>query len=157
MRSLPFRVAMLLAVTAVRLPAQEYGPQPDAATRAELLSLREAAWRTWFANDREGFTRIVPDELVAMGWDGGPWTDRGQTVAQMTDFAKSGQRLQSLEFPRTVIQRYGDVAILYTTFQLVLVDGTGTSQAIAGRGTEVFVRRDGRWIHTGWHLDRVGS
>lgn len=25
------------------------------------------------------------------------------------------------------------------------------------RGTEIFVRRNGRWAHTGWHLDTVGS
>jgi len=23
----------------------------------------------------------------------------------------------------------------------------------AGRGTEVFVRRNGRWVDVGWHLD----
>jgi len=159
MRSLSrsFGVAFLFAVTAARLSAQEYGPQPDATTRTELLTLREAAWRTWFANDPAGFTRIVPGELVAMGWDGGPWTDRAQNVRQMAEFATSGQRLESLAFPLTVFQRYGDVVILYSTFQLVLVDGANAQQAISGRGTEVFVRRDGHWIHTGWHLDRVGS
>jgi hypothetical protein len=23
--------------------------------------------------------------------------------------------------------------------------------------TEIFVRRNGRWIHTGWHLDTVAN
>lgn len=150
-------VALLCSVATSSLPAQEYGPQPDTATRTELLTLREAAWRTWFSNDRAAFTRIVPDELIALGWDGGPWADREGTLAQMDGFAKSGQRLTALEFPRTVFQRYGDVVILYSTFRLVLSDSSGTSRETTGRGTEVFVRRKGRWVHTGWHLDTVGE
>jgi hypothetical protein len=157
MQRIGIGVAMLLSVAGSALRAQEYGPQPDSTTRAQLLTLREAAWRTWFANDHAGFQRIVPDELIALGWGGGPWEDRKQTLAQMSDFATSGQRLTSLEFPRTVFQRYGDVVILYTTFRVVLVNPAGATQETTGRGTEVFVRRNGRWIHTGWHLDTVGD
>jgi hypothetical protein len=39
----------------------------------------------------------------------------------------------------------------------VLADRAGQEQETTGRGTEVFVRRHGRWVHTGWHLDAVGS
>ncbi len=144
-----------LLTTPALLSAQEYGPQPDAATRTELLALREAAWRTWFANDKAGFERIVPAELVALSWGGGAWEDREQTEGQMAEFAKRGMRLTSLEFPRTVFQRYGDVVILYSTFRLVLTDPAGTEQETTGRGTEIFVRRRGKWIHTGWHLDQI--
>lgn len=157
MRTVGIGVALLLAVAASPLPAQQYGPQPDSATRGEILALREAAWRTWFNNDQAGFQRIVPDELIAIGWGGGPWSDRAQNLAQMSEFAKSGQRLQSLEFPRDVFQAYGDAVILYSTFRLVLVDGAGATEETSGRGTEIFVRRNGRWIHTGWHLDAVGD
>jgi Domain of unknown function (DUF4440) len=139
------------------LQAEEYGPQPDAATRAEVLKLREAAWRTWFNNDQTGFQRVVPDELVAMGWAGGSWDDRAQTLRQMAEFSGSGQTIRSLEFPRNVFQQYGDVVILYTRFRLVLADPAGKAEEIAGRGTEVFVRRNGRWVHTGWHLDAVAD
>ena len=52
--------------------AQPALPEPDAATQATILALREQAWRSWFSNDREGFLRVVPDELVALGWGGGP-------------------------------------------------------------------------------------
>jgi len=150
-------LALTLVSPAVPLAAQDPGPQPDAATQAELLALREAAWRTWFSNDRAGFERIVPAELVALNWGGGPWEDRQRTETQMAAFAEGGQRLTALEFPRTVFQRYGDVAILYSTFRLVLTDRAGAEQETTGRGTEVFVRRGGRWIHTGWHLDLVGD
>ena len=157
MRTLGIALALAASVGASPILAQEYGPQPDAATQREILAIREAVWRAWFANDRTAFQRIVPAELVALGWDGGPWDDRARSLAQMGEFAKSGRTIASLEFPRNVWQRYGDVVILYTSFRLVLTDRAGASQPVAGRGTEVFVRRDGRWIHTGWHLDTVGS
>jgi Domain of unknown function (DUF4440) len=157
MRTLGIALAVGLSAAVSSLPAQEFGPQPDAATRAELLVLREAAWRTWFSNDSAAFQRIVPDELVALGWDGGAWDDRAQAVANMAEFAKGKLTLQSLAFPRNVFQHYGDVVILYSSFRLVLLDAAGALRETTGRGTEVFVRRHGRWIHTGWHLDTVGT
>jgi len=147
----------MLATVASPLAAQVYGPQPDTATQREILALRETAWRSWFANDRAAFQRVVPDELVALGWGGGPWEDRTQTLAQMEEFAKSGNTLATLEFPRTVFQRYGDVVILYTSFRVVVKNAAGNLQETSGRGTEVFVHRGGRWVHTGWHLDTVGD
>jgi hypothetical protein len=75
----------------------------------------------------------------------------------MEEFATSGQTLKTLEFPRNVFQQYGDVVILYTSFRLVLVDRDGKEAETTGRGTEIFVRRNGRWIHTGWHLDEVAG
>ena len=155
MRTAGIALALLLSGSTSPLLAQEYGPEPDAVTRAEILQVREAAWRTWFANDQAGFQRVVPAELVAMGWGGGPWEDRQQTLAQMGEFARGGWTLDSLAFPKNVFQQYGEVVILYTAFRLVLRDGAGNREDTAGRGTEVFVRRGGRWIHTGWHLDTV--
>lgn len=150
-------LSLMLAMLASPLAAQAYGPQPDTATQREILALRETAWRSWFGNDRAAFQQVVPDELVALGWGGGPWEDRAQTLAQMEEFAKSGSTLITLEFPRTVFQRYGDVVILYTSFRVVLRDAAGNLQETAGRGTEVFVHRGGRWVHTGWHLDTVSN
>ena len=157
MRPPGIALAVFISVGPAPIAAQQFGPEPDAATQRELLALRESAWRTWFANDRAGFERIVPEELVAMGWDGGPWDDRAGTVSQMEEFARSGRKLTTLEFPRNVFQRYGDVVILYTSFRIVLSDAAGQPNENTGRGTEVFVRRHGRWIHTGWHLDTVGG
>lgn len=150
-------VALVLSFAAGSpLTGQDYGPQPDAAAKREILAVRETAWRSWFANDTAGFKRIVP-ELVALGWDGGEWEDRAQAMAAMGEFAKTGMTLSQLEFPRNVFQMYGDVVILYTTFRLVLKNPAGQTEETTGRGTEIFVRRSGRWVHTGWHLDKVGT
>ncbi len=148
-------VCILLPALTGPASAEQFGPEPDAATRSEILALRERAWRTWFSNDQAGFQRVVPAELVAMGWNGGPWDDRAATLRRMAEFAKGGQTVSTLEFPRNVFPQYGDVVILYTRFRLVLEAADGALSETSGRGTEIFVRRDGKWIHTGWHLDAI--
>ena len=154
---------VLLAATLVltSLPMQRataqgpYGPAPSAATQQEILALRERAWRTWFSNDSAGFKQVVPAELLAIGWDGGPWQDRAETIKGMADFAKSGLALQELHFLKNAWQQYGDVIILYSSFHVGLRGPKGEKQDTYGRGTEIFVKRNGKWIHTGWHLDNV--
>jgi hypothetical protein len=155
MRMLAVTLALCMTTSIRAVTAQQFGPEPDDATRRELLQLRDAVWRAWFGNDRDAFQRIVPAELVALSWTGGAWHDRRSTMEAMATFAEGGQTIRTLEFPRNVFQRYGDVVILYTTFRIVLADRDGKESATSGRGTEIFVRRGGRWIHTGWHLDAI--
>jgi ketosteroid isomerase-like protein len=147
----------LLTILSGPVLAQNYGPQPNSATRTEILALRDSAWRTWFSNDVQGFSKVVPEELVALGWSGGAWADRALTLKQMQDFAGTGRKIKALEFPENVFQQYGDVVILYTRFRITLSATDSDDQIITGRGTEVFVRRHKRWIHTGWHLDTVSE
>lgn len=150
-------LSLLVTILAAPLAAQQYGPQPNAEAQREILAVRESAWRSWFANDRAAFEKAVPAELVALGWGGGPWDDRAGTLVQMGEFSGGGGTLTVLEFPRNVFQQYGDVVILYTRFRVVITDRAGTAQETTGRGTEIFVHRQGRWVHTGWHLDTVGD
>jgi len=55
-------------------------------------------------------------------------------------------------FPETQAQRFGDVVVLYGRFEVVFQSG-GAERTRRGRLTEIFVRRDGKWLHLGWHLD----
>jgi ketosteroid isomerase-like protein len=137
--------------------AQRFGPEPSAAIKREILRLREAAWRTFYANDQDGFKRVVPRELIAMGWSGGTWNDRAEILAAMAERAKSGETIETLEFPRNEFQAYGDVVILYTAFRLVTKAANGSLHETKGRGTEVFVRHAGSWAHTAWHLDTIAN
>jgi ketosteroid isomerase-like protein len=52
----------------------------------------------------------------------------------------------------THAQRFGDTVILYGSYDATFVSG-GTEKRMRGRLTEVFVKRDGKWVHPGWHLD----
>lgn len=152
--------AVLSAALTAALPCEaqgrpQYGPAGDARTRAELLRLREAAWRSWFAGDSAGFRRVVPEELIAIDAAGSAWSDREGQIEASRAFATGGGTLRSLSFPRNEFQVYGDVAILYSSYEVVHSVGDAT-RSRKGRATEVFVKRRGRWIHTGWHVDQSG-
>jgi hypothetical protein len=126
----------------------------DAATiEPEVLKVREAAWRAWFAGDTAALEKMLPPEFIGISMEG-PLTPLPRTLAESRGFREGGGRLVSLEFPETQAQRYGDVVVLYGRYAVKLTSGA-SEQSISGRLTEVFVRRDGRWIHPGWHLDTV--
>jgi ketosteroid isomerase-like protein len=122
------------------------------AEKAELLETRESVWRAWYANDRARLERLLPEEAVAINPNDPNWADRKGIFEGAQQFAGGGGKLLRLEFPRTEIQAYGDIAILYTTF-LVEVEVAGKPAVQSGRGTELFVRRNGTWVNSGWHLD----
>jgi hypothetical protein len=124
----------------------------DAKSKTELLATRELAWRAWFGGDRAALEAMLPPEFIGIGWGEGPWSDRAASLAGSEEFARGGGKLTRLEFPRTEIQVYGDVAFVYSTY---LVEFTSEGQPVVqeGRATEVFVRRRGKWLHPGWHLD----
>jgi hypothetical protein len=46
--------------------------------------------------------------------------------------------------------------IIYTTYEMDLNTG-GKTTTERGIATEVFVRRDGEWINTGWQLAKTGK
>lgn len=121
--------------------------------REGLLAAREAVWRAWFENDREKLEAALPEETLAINADAEEWAGREEELAAAKVFQDGGARLVRLEFPRTEIQRYGDVAVLYTTYEFEVEDAAGKRQVHSGRGTEVFVNRAGRWVNPGWHLD----
>ncbi|HEY7509142.1 MAG TPA: nuclear transport factor 2 family protein [Vicinamibacteria bacterium] len=123
----------------------------SASERQELLAAREGVWRAYFAGDVGRLEAVLPEEALAINAGEQPWPGRDAVLAAARAFAREGKLLR-LEFPRTEIRAYGDVAVLFTTYAYEVETG-GQRQTQAGRGTEVFVRRDGRWVNPGWHLD----
>ena len=123
------------------------------ALRQEILKAREAVWRAWFNYDRKELEIVIPEETVAINSGDGPWEDRAAVIEGSRKFHESGGKLVRLEYPRTEIRLYGDVAILYTTWLTETQTPDGKRDLSSGRGTEIFVRRNGRWINPGWHLD----
>lgn len=117
-----------------------------------LLESRERVWRAYFANDRPALEKLLPEELIAIDPGAGQWSNRDEIFKGAERFANSGNKLTNIEFPRTEIQSYGNVAQVYSTYALEF-QGTGGTRRESGRATETFVFRNGQWVNVGWHLD----
>ena len=122
----------------------------------EVLAAREAAWRAYFAGDVNALGGLLPQEFIGIGMNDGPFADRAKTLEGARAFREAGGRLVRLAFPETQAQRFGDVVVLYGRFEAV-IQSDGMERTLRGRLTELFVRRDGKWVHPGWHLDLTGE
>jgi hypothetical protein len=130
--------------------ASELRPLGD-AERKELLAAREAVWRAWFAGDTQRLTALLPPELITIDSQSEKFGTLPTNLEQSRQFASGGGRLTRLAFPTTELQAYGGTVILYTTYDMDLLVG-GKTRTERGAATEVFVRRNGKWINTGWQL-----
>lgn len=121
----------------------------DPATRAELLAARDAIWRAWFGNDTVQLERMLPEAAAAGA--GRAWKDRRAILEGAKRFAAGGGKLVNIDFSDTEISLFGDVAVVRSVYRYEVETG-GQRSASTGRATEVFVRRDGRWLNPLWHL-----
>jgi hypothetical protein len=119
------------------------------AARKSILAAREAVWRAWYGGNTAALKEMLPPELVTMASSG--WAERDGIIAASERFAKQGGKLTRLDFPRTEIQAYGNTVIIYTSYELDVVEG-GKTRNERGKATEIFVRRNGKWLNTGWQL-----
>ena len=118
----------------------------------ELLRVREAVWRAWFAGDTKTLEKLVPPETIVMSGGEEKWKNQADVLRSSAEFHAKGGKLVQLEFPRTQVQHFGDVAIVWSTYVLETeVDGKRSSSS--GRATEIFVRRHGLWTNPGWHTE----
>lgn len=136
-----------------RLSAMQQLPPP---MKKLLLDSREKVWRAYFANDHSVLEKLLPEELIAIDPGTGDWSNRDAIMKGAERFANSGNKLTNIEFPRTEIQAYGNVAQIYSTYALEFQGASGTRRE-SGRATETFVFRNGQWLNVGWHLDAQGS
>ncbi len=125
---------------------------PSDAQRQQLLAVRDSVWYAYYANDQVRMRALIPENLVAINPGDTAWQSQAELLADATRFAEHGGRLVSLTFPRTAVQVFGPVAVLYSRYVLrFIVDGA--QRSLSGRATEVFVLDHGRWRNPGWHLD----
>ncbi len=117
-----------------------------------LLKVREAVWRSWFANDAKTLRELVPPETIVISAGEKQWKHQAAVLQSAADFHAQGGKLIRLEFPRTEVQQFGEVAILYSEYRLE-TEMHGKHSVSAGRATEIFVRHNGQWTNPGWHTD----
>jgi len=138
-------VLCFASLCATNLAAQQSGDE-------ELLQARETVWRAWFAGDIRTLEKLVPAETIVMSGGETEWKHRADVLRSSSEFHAKGGKLTRLEFPRTEVQHFGDVAIVWSTYIVETEVGEKRSTG-SSRITEVFVRRDGQWTNPGWHSD----
>jgi SnoaL-like domain len=94
----------------------------------------------------------VPPGTIVISAGEPQWKHQAEVLQSAVDFQAQGGKLIRLEFPRTEIQRFGEVAILYSAY-IVETEMKGKHSVSSGRATEVFVLHDGHWTNPGWHTD----
>jgi len=118
----------------------------------ELLRTRETVWRAWFAGDITTLEQLVPPETIVMSGGEKEWKHQSDVLQSSSEFHSKGGRLVRLEFPRTEVQHFGDVAIIWSSY-VVETEVGGKRSSGSSRVTEIFVKQHGRWINPGWHTD----
>jgi ketosteroid isomerase-like protein len=150
-RALILIFILSFAALAARTSSQSSSAPAD---REQLLEVREAVWRAWFAGDRATLERLVPPETIAISASEEHWETQKEIIQGAVDFHNAGGKLIRLEFPRTEVQQFGDVAMTYSQYVLE-TESNGKRKTSSGRATEIFVRREGQWVNPGWHTDSV--
>src|SRR5436190_2047853 len=84
--------------------------------QAEVLKVREAVWRAWFANDTKTLQELVPADTIVISGGEKKWKNQEQVFQSAADFQSGGGKLIRLEFPRTEIQQFGNVAIIWSSY-----------------------------------------
>ena len=149
MAQLSLIVASLAAlVSGVVAPAVAQQPAPGDST---LFAAREAVWRDYFAASPD-LKATLPDDFVALQAGDSSWDGKARILARAEASVRSGTRLSSLRFPRNVVQRHGNVAVIHSRYEAVL-EREGKPMTMKGQITEVFVWDGKRWLHPSWHMD----
>ncbi len=130
--------------------------QAENKNDAELLKVRRSVWVAWFAGDQEALKRLVPEDTVTISSGDPKWKHQSEVLKSAADFRAAGGKLISLDFPKTEIQHFGDVAIVWSNYALEFqMEGKRTK--LSGRVTEILVKRNGQWTNPGWHTDAEDS
>jgi ketosteroid isomerase-like protein len=149
MRRLPKIMTVVALLVAVGAGSRFASARDE---RTELLNARESVWRAWFANDTKSLEQLVPADTIVISSGEEKWKNQADILQSAAQFQASGGKLVRLEFPRTEVQRFGDVAVTYSQYVYETEAGGKRSQT-SGRVTEIFVLRNGKWTNPGWHTD----
>lgn len=117
-----------------------------------LEAVRKAVWVDWFSGDTMALRRVLGPELVAISAGAPYWQSLNETIAASAKFKAGGGKFVSVGFDSAMTHRFGETVVMFSRYSVVTENAEGRTTR-KGRATEVFVRTNGRWVHTSWHLD----
>ena len=124
-------------------------PNDPAADEAELIALERGYARALISKDREFLMRFyAPD------WRGGNWMGFWTKSTMLRALLNERYVVRSMDVRDLQVRVLGDVAIVQgVDDEVTSVDGRDTS----GRWTftDIFARRDGRWVAIASHTAEV--
>lgn len=144
-RVLVIATLVLTTLSTARLCAQKRNDE-------QLLRAREAVWRSWFAGDTKTLEELVPPGTIVMSGGEERWKNQADVLRGAVEFHAQGGKLLGLEFPRTEVQHFDDVAIIWSSY-VVETEVDGKRSSDSARVTEIFVWQHGRWTNPGWHTN----
>jgi ketosteroid isomerase-like protein len=149
-----FRGMIVVAVSVLlsQLGSAQVHTKPTKAGREELLKVRQLVWDSYFNNDQAQLKKLIGEEFLTINPGEEHWQNRAEFTAGAQAFADHHGKLVSLSFPKTEIQDFGDVAVLYSLVRITM-ESDGKHETLSCRSTEVFQKRQGQWVNTGAHVD----
>jgi ketosteroid isomerase-like protein len=145
-------VVVTLVLITMSLRSVQAQTTPTAPERKELLEVRRLVWDSYFNNDQGQLKRLIGDDFLTINPGEEHWQNKAEFLAGAHAFAEHQGKLVSLAFPKTEIQEFGGVAVLYSIVQITMESG-GKQESLNCRSTEVFQKREGQWVNTGAHVD----
>jgi ketosteroid isomerase-like protein len=119
----------------------------DAAVVRQLETIEEQLASTWKNHDCAGWSSLLADDWSVMHIDA-----KVITKAEAVGMCRTGPSITST-VDQVKVRSYGDTAVV-TGRTKATVSGA-TPQTVTLRFTDVFVRRDGRWIVVASHATRL--
>ena len=119
----------------------------DAAVVRQLESIEEQLASTWKNHDCAGWGALVADDWSVIHIDA-----QVITRDQALEMCRTGPAVTS-SVDQLAVRSYGDTAIV-TGRTKATIEGA-EPETVTLRFTDVFVRRDGRWIVVASHATRV--
>ena len=93
---------------------------PTPAVRQELLKVRQRIWESYFRNDQTQLQQSIGGDFLTINPNEEHWQNRDEFLAGAEAFARHNGKLVRLTFPRTEIQDFGNVAVLYSLVQITM-------------------------------------
>jgi hypothetical protein len=155
MKIVPFALMVVIGATTVSAQsAPRVATTIGGAELKDLEAVRKAVWVDWFSGDTASLRRALGPELVAMSPGAPYWQSLEETLASSAKFKAGGGRFLSVAFDSSTIHRFGNVVVMFSRYTVV-TETNAERGTLQGRATELFVRANGRWVHTSWHLDET--